>query len=93
MEALEANDLTVEDVTWFIPHQANRRILEATAKRLNLPMEKMVMNVSRVGNTSGASIPVALDELNRSGKLKRGDILLLDAFGAGFTWGSALIRW
>jgi 3-oxoacyl-[acyl-carrier-protein] synthase-3 len=93
IEALEANDLTVEDVTWFIPHQANRRILEATAKRLDLPMEKMVMNVSRVGNTSGASIPVALDELNRSGKLKRGDILLLDAFGAGFTWGSALIRW
>jgi 3-oxoacyl-[acyl-carrier-protein] synthase-3 len=93
IEALEANDLTVEDVTWFIPHQANRRILEATAKRLDLPMEKMVMNVSRVGNTSGASIPVALDELNRSGKLKRGDILLLDSFGAGFTWGSALIRW
>ena len=93
MEALEANDLTVEDVSWFIPHQANRRILEATAKRLNLPMEKMVMNVSRVGNTSGASIPVALDELNRSGKLKQGDIVLLDAFGAGFTWGSALIRW
>jgi 3-oxoacyl-[acyl-carrier-protein] synthase-3 len=93
IEALEANDLTVEDVTWFIPHQANRRILEATAKRLDLPMEKMVMNVSRVGNTSGASIPVALDELNRSGKLKRGDILLLGSFGAGFTWGSALIRW
>jgi 3-oxoacyl-[acyl-carrier-protein] synthase-3 len=93
IEALEANDLTVEDVTWFIPHQANRRILEATAKRLDLPLEKMVMNVSRVGNTSGASIPVALDELNRSGKLKRGDILLLDSFGAGFTWGSALIRW
>jgi len=93
IEALEANDLTVDDVTWFIPHQANRRILEATAKRLDLPMEKMVMNVSRVGNTSGASIPVALDELNRSGNLKGGDILLLDAFGAGFTWGSALIRW
>jgi 3-oxoacyl-[acyl-carrier-protein] synthase-3 len=93
LEALQANHLTVDDLDYFIPHQANRRILEATAKRLGLPMEKVVMNVSRVGNTSGASIPVALDELNRSGKLSEGDILLLDAFGGGFTWGSALIRW
>jgi 3-oxoacyl-[acyl-carrier-protein] synthase-3 len=93
LEALKANDLTVDDVDFFIPHQANRRILEATAKRLDLPLEKVVMNVDRVGNTSGASIPVALDELNRSGRLKEGDILLLDAFGGGFTWGAALIRW
>jgi 3-oxoacyl-[acyl-carrier-protein] synthase-3 len=93
LEALEANGMTVDDVDWFIPHQANSRILEATAKRLGLPMKKVVMNVSRVGNTSGASIPVALDELNRNGNLSRGDIVLLDAFGAGFTWGSALVRW
>ncbi len=93
LEALEANHMTVEDVDYFLPHQANRRILEATAKRLDLPLDKVVMNVDRVGNTSGASIPVALDELNRSGRLKEGDILLLDAFGGGFTWGSALIRW
>jgi 3-oxoacyl-[acyl-carrier-protein] synthase-3 len=93
VEALEANSMTVGDIDWFIPHQANSRILEATAKRLELPLEKLVANVSRVGNTSGASVPVALDELNRSGSLKTGDIVLLDAFGAGFTWGSALVRW
>jgi 3-oxoacyl-[acyl-carrier-protein] synthase-3 len=93
LEALEANGMSVDDVDWFIPHQANSRILEATAKRLELPMEKVFMNVSRVGNTSGASIPVALDELNRSGNLSCGDIVLMDAFGAGFTWGSALVRW
>ncbi len=93
LEALQANNLTVDDLTWFIPHQANIRILEAAAKRLGLAMEKVVINVSRVGNTSGASIPVALDELNRSGKLRQGDTMLLDAFGGGFTWGSALVRW
>jgi 3-oxoacyl-[acyl-carrier-protein] synthase-3 len=92
-EALSANNVTVDQLAYFVPHQANRRILEATAKRLGLPPEKLVINVDRVGNTSGASIPLALDELNRQGKLKEGDLLLLDAFGGGFAWGSALLRW
>jgi 3-oxoacyl-[acyl-carrier-protein] synthase-3 len=90
---LSANNVTVDQLAYFVPHQANRRILEATAKRLGLPPEKLVINVDRVGNTSGASIPLALDELNRQGKLKEGDLLLLDAFGGGFAWGSALLRW
>ncbi len=92
-EALSANRIGVEELAYFVPHQANRRILEATAKRLSLPLEKLVVNVDRVGNTSGASIPLALDELNRQNRLKPGDLLLLDAFGGGFAWGSALLRW
>ena len=92
-EALSANNISADQLSYFVPHQANRRILEATAKRLGVPMDKLVMNVDRVGNTSGASIPLALDELNRQGKLKEGDLLLLDAFGGGFAWGSALLRW
>ncbi len=92
-EALSANNISADQLAYFVPHQANRRILEATAKRIGLPLDKLVMNVDRVGNTSGASIPLALDELNRQGKLKEGDLLLLDAFGGGFAWGSALLRW
>ncbi|MFA5516735.1 MAG: beta-ketoacyl-ACP synthase III [Desulfuromonadales bacterium] len=93
VEALEANGFTAADLDLFIPHQANRRILEATAKRLGLTDEQVFMNVHKYGNTSGASIPIALDEANRSGRIKEGDLLLLDAFGGGFTWGSALVRW
>jgi 3-oxoacyl-[acyl-carrier-protein] synthase-3 len=85
--------MTTADIDLFIPHQANRRILEATAKRLGLGDEQVYINVDRFGNTSGASIPLALDEANRAGRLKDGDILLLDAFGGGFTWASALLRW
>jgi 3-oxoacyl-[acyl-carrier-protein] synthase-3 len=92
-EALAANGMTTADIDLFIPHQANRRILEATAKRLGLSDEQVYINVDRFGNTSGASIPLALDEANRAGRLKDGDILLLDAFGGGFTWASALLRW
>ncbi|HXV19382.1 MAG TPA: beta-ketoacyl-ACP synthase III [Desulfuromonadales bacterium] len=92
-EALAANGMSTADVDLFIPHQANRRILEATAKRLGLSDEQVYINVDRFGNTSGASIPLALDEANRAGRLKAGDILLLDAFGGGFTWASALLRW
>jgi 3-oxoacyl-[acyl-carrier-protein] synthase-3 len=77
----------------FIPHQANIRILDATAKRIGLTDEQVYINVDRFGNTSAATIPIALDEVNRAGRLKTGDILLLDAFGGGFTWASALIRW
>jgi len=92
-EALQANEMGVGDVSLFIPHQANRRILEASAKRIGLSDEQVYINVDRFGNTSGASIPLALDEANRAGRIKAGDIVLLDAFGGGFTWASALIRW
>lgn len=92
-EALAANGMTPADIDLFIPHQANRRILEATAKRLGLSDEQVYVNVDRFGNTSGASIPLALDEANRAGRVKDGDIVLLDAFGGGFTWASALLRW
>ena len=92
-EAVEHNDMTMEDLDLFIPHQANIRILEATAKRLKLPSEKVYINVNRFGNTSAATIPLAMDEANRAGKLKENDIILLDAFGGGFTWASALMRW
>jgi 3-oxoacyl-[acyl-carrier-protein] synthase-3 len=91
--ALNANNMTAEDIDLFIPHQANIRILEATAKRLKLKDEQVYINVDRFGNTSGATIPIALDEANRAGQLKPGDILLFDAFGGGFTWASALVRW
>jgi 3-oxoacyl-[acyl-carrier-protein] synthase III len=92
-EALEFNGMSVKDIDYFIPHQANRRILEAVAKRLRLKEEQVYINVDYYGNTSGASIPLALDELNRAGRIKPGDILLFDAFGGGFTWASALVRW
>jgi 3-oxoacyl-[acyl-carrier-protein] synthase-3 len=92
-EALAANGMTTADIDLFIPHQANRRILEATAKRLGLGDKQVYINVDRFGNTSGASIPLALDEANRAGRVKDGDIVLLDAFGGGFTWASALLRW
>ena len=92
-EAVAFNGMTMDDVDLFIPHQANIRILEATAKRLGLAGDKVYINVDRFGNTSAATIPVALDEANRAGRINPGDILLLDAFGGGFTWGSALVRW
>ncbi|WP_027714221.1 beta-ketoacyl-ACP synthase III [Desulfuromonas sp. TF] len=93
VEAIEANGMSTSDIDLFIPHQANRRILEATAKRLGFSDEQVYINVDRFGNTSGASIPIALDEANRKGMIKEGDIILFDAFGGGFTWASALIRW
>ena len=93
LEALEANGFEASDVSLFIPHQANKRILEATAKRVKLSDEQVYINVQKYGNTSGATIPVAMDEANRAGLLNSGDIVLLSAFGGGFTWGSTLIRW
>jgi 3-oxoacyl-[acyl-carrier-protein] synthase-3 len=93
LEALAANDMGASDVSLFIPHQANKRILEATAKRIKLKDDQVYINVHKYGNTSGATIPVAMDEANRAGMLKTGDILLLSAFGGGFTWGSTLVRW
>ncbi|MGH8075900.1 MAG: beta-ketoacyl-ACP synthase III [Lysobacter sp.] len=92
-ETLEANGLDRHDIDWLIPHQANLRIIEATAKRLDMPMERVIVTVDKHGNTSSGSVPLALDEAVRSGKIKRGQLLLLEAFGGGFTWGSALIRY
>jgi 3-oxoacyl-[acyl-carrier-protein] synthase-3 len=92
-EAVAHNGMTMEDIDLFVPHQANMRILEATAKRLKLPADKVYINVDRFGNTSAATIPLALDEANRAGRLKENDMILLDAFGGGFTWASALMRW
>jgi 3-oxoacyl-[acyl-carrier-protein] synthase III len=93
LEALQANGLQASDIDLFIPHQANRRILEAAAKRIGLADEQVFINVDRYGNTSGASIPIALDEANRAGRIKEGDYLMFDAFGGGFTWGAVLLRW
>lgn len=92
-ETLEANGLDKSDLDWLIPHQANLRIIEATAKRLEMPMDRVVVTVDRHGNTSAASVPLALDEAVRSGRVQRGQLLLLEAFGGGFTWGSALLRY
>jgi 3-oxoacyl-[acyl-carrier-protein] synthase III len=92
-EALEANRLDRHDIDWLIPHQANLRIIEATAKRLDMPMERVIVTVHKHGNTSSGSVPLALDEAVRSGKVQRGQLLLLEAFGGGFTWGSALVRY
>jgi len=91
--ALKKNQMTVKELDWFVPHQANRRIIEAVAKRLDLPMEKVLINVDRYGNTSAATIPTALDEAVRDGIIKSGQTVLLDAFGAGLTYGSILLRW
>ncbi len=92
-ETLAANGLDKSDLDWLIPHQANLRIIEATAKRLQMPMDRVVVTVDRTGNTSAGSVPLALDEAVRSGRVQRGQLLLLEAFGGGFTWGSALIRY
>jgi 3-oxoacyl-[acyl-carrier-protein] synthase-3 len=93
IETLEKNNITSSQLSLMIPHQANLRIIQAVAKRLGLPMEKVMINIDKYGNTSSASIPIALDEAINSGRIRKGDYLLLEAFGAGLTWGSALIRW
>jgi 3-oxoacyl-[acyl-carrier-protein] synthase-3 len=92
-ETLEANGLDRSQIDWLIPHQANLRIIEATAKRLDMPMDRVIVTVDRHGNTSSGSVPLALDEAVRSGKVQRGQLVLLEAFGGGFTWGSALLRY
>ena len=90
---LAANHLRVEDIDLYVPHQANIRILKAVMERLGLPIEKVMLNVDRYGNTSAASIPIALDEAIREGRIKDGSLVMLGAFGAGLTWASAVIRW
>ena len=92
-EALEHNCLTSKDIGLFVPHQANIRIIKAMAKNLGVPMEKVYTNIHRYGNTSSASIPIALDEANRENLLSKGDHLLFVSFGAGLTWGSSIVRW
>jgi 3-oxoacyl-[acyl-carrier-protein] synthase-3 len=92
-EVLEAARLSTSDVDLFVPHQANRRILDAVAQRMRIPDERCYINVDRYGNTSSASIPIALDEAVREGKIKRGSIVLMAAFGAGLTWGASVVRW
>jgi 3-oxoacyl-[acyl-carrier-protein] synthase-3 len=92
-EALEASELTIEDVDLVIPHQANERITQAVQKALGLPDEKVVSNIHKYGNTTAASIPIALHEAVEAGRIERGDLICLTAFGSGFTWGAALIRW
>jgi len=91
-ETLEANGLDRSELDWLIPHQANIRIIQATAKRLKMPMEKVVLTVQDYGNTSAASVPMALDVAVRDGRVQRGQLLLLEAFGGGLTWGSVLLR-
>jgi 3-oxoacyl-[acyl-carrier-protein] synthase-3 len=93
LKVLQQAGLTAQDVDLMIPHQANIRIIRATAKRIHLPIERVYINIERYGNTSAASIPLALDEARKKGLGKKGDIWLLVAFGGGFTWGSVLIRW
>ncbi|MBI5591619.1 MAG: ketoacyl-ACP synthase III [Deltaproteobacteria bacterium] len=93
LKALKKNQMTVDMLDWFIPHQANFRIIEAVAKRLNLPMEKVLVNVDRYGNTSSATVPTMMDEAVRDGRIQKGQTVLLDAFGAGLTYGAVLLRW
>ena len=91
--ALEANNLTPGDIDWLVPHQANLRIIESMAHRLNLPQDRVVVTVDRHANTSAASIPLALAEAVGDGRIQEGDLVLMEAMGGGFTWGSALVRW
>ena len=91
-DAMRACRLTRDDVALIVPHQVNERIIEAAMKKLELPPEKFFINIQKYGNTSAASVPIALDEARREGRLKRGDVAILLAFGAGLTWGSAVVR-
>ncbi|HZF31286.1 MAG TPA: beta-ketoacyl-ACP synthase III [Gammaproteobacteria bacterium] len=92
-DVVEKTKIEKGQINWLIPHQANLRIISATAKRLNMPMEQVILTVSEHGNTSAASVPMALDTAIRDGRIKRGDLLLLEAFGGGFTWGASLVRY
>jgi 3-oxoacyl-[acyl-carrier-protein] synthase-3 len=92
-ETLAANNLDKSAIDWLVPHQANIRIIQATARKLDMPMERVMVTVQDHGNTSAASVPLALDTGVRDGRIKRGELLLLEAFGGGLTWGSALIRY
>jgi len=92
-EIMERNNLTADDVAWLVPHQANLRIIDATANRMGLSKEKVMVNIDRFGNTTAGTIPICLSELYETGQVRRGDYLVLSSFGAGYTWGSILLRW
>jgi 3-oxoacyl-[acyl-carrier-protein] synthase-3 len=92
-EALHRSGLAASEISWFVPHQANRRIIDATAKKLGIDPSKVVITVDQHGNTSAASIPLALSVARHDGRIKQGELVLIEAMGGGFTWGSALIRW
>jgi 3-oxoacyl-[acyl-carrier-protein] synthase III len=93
VDAFEATGTTAEDINWFVPHQANKRIIDASAHKLHIAPQKVVLTVDKHGNTSAASIPLALAVAVADGRIKKGDLILLEAMGGGFTWGSALVRW
>lgn len=90
---LDHTGLTADDIDWVVPHQANQRILDATARKLGLPAEKVVITVDRHANTSAASVPLALDTAVRDGRIQPGHLVMLEAMGGGFTWGAVLVRW
>ena len=90
---LQKEGLTISDIALVVPHQANIRILKSLADHLDVPLEKIYINVHKYGNTSAATVPIAMDEANREGRLQQGDLLLICTFGGGFTWGAALVRW
>lgn len=92
-DVLNESGFEPDEVSWLVPHQANDRIIQAVGERLGMPRERCIVNIERYGNTSSASIPIALDEAVRDGRVKRGDLILFTAFGAGLTWGAALVRW
>ena len=92
-EVLEKNGHTPDDVDLLIPHQANARIMKAVAERLHIPADKAVIDVAEIGNTSAASIPIALDRAYRAGRMRDGDLVLFTSFGAGLTWGATVMRW
>ena len=93
LAVIEKSGISPDKIRWVVPHQANLRIIEALAKRLNVPMERVYLNIEKYGNTSSASVPLALDEANRQGLIKHGDYILMVAFGGGLFWGSALVKW
>ncbi len=92
-EALEANNLERSDLDWLVPHQANKRIIDSTAKKLGMSVDNVVLTVDKHANTSAASIPLALDAAVKDGRIQRGDLVLLEAMGGGLTWGAGLVRW
>jgi 3-oxoacyl-[acyl-carrier-protein] synthase-3 len=92
-DAFAATGYTADDIDWFVPHQANKRIIDGSAQKLGIDPKKVVMTVERHGNTSAASIPLALAAAVNDGRIKKGDLVLLEAMGGGFTWGAALVRW
>ena len=92
-DAFDATGTTAEELDWFVPHQANKRIIDASADKLGIARDKVVITVDKHGNTSAASIPLALDVARKDGRVKEGDLVMIEAIGGGFTWGSALLRW